>query len=94
MRLPFKENADKWRSFEVALKNHRKVSPDDLAELYIELNNDLAYAQSCFAISKTAQYLNDLSIQAHNTIYKNRKERSSSSLLFGARKSLNFFPIA
>lgn len=77
-----RKNADKWKSFEVTLKNHKKESPDDLAELYIELNNDLAYAQSCFADSKTAQYLNDLSIQAHNTIYKNRKEQSSRLITF------------
>ncbi|MBO6524997.1 MAG: stage II sporulation protein M [Balneolaceae bacterium] len=86
-----RKNADKWRSFEVALKNHRKVSPDDLAELYIELNNDLAYAQSCFAESKTAQYLNDLSIQAHNTIYKNRKERSSRLITFWSEEVPELF---
>ena len=86
-----RKNADKWKSFEVALKNHRKESPDDLAELYIELNNDLAYAQSCFTGSKTAQYLNDLSIQAHNTIYKNRKERSSRLITFWSEEIPELF---
>jgi len=77
-----RKNADKWMSFETKLKNHKTESADDLADLYIELNNDLAYAQSCFADTKTSQYLNDLSIQAHNTIYKNRKESVSRFITY------------
>ncbi|GAB5408001.1 MAG: stage II sporulation protein M [Balneolaceae bacterium] len=77
-----RKNADKWKSFEAMLRNYKKESADELAELYIELNNDLAYAQSCFPETKTAQYLNDLSIQAHNTIYKNRKESASRFITF------------
>tara|TARA_R110000868_G_scaffold1211_8_gene9453 strand:- start:6361 stop:7344 length:984 start_codon:yes stop_codon:yes gene_type:complete len=77
-----RKNADKWQSFETKLKNHTNESAEELADLYIELNNDLAYAQSCFSGSKTTQYLNDLSIQAHNTIYKNRKENASRFFTF------------
>ncbi len=77
-----RKNADKWKNFEARLKNYKKETGDELAELYIELNNDLAYAQSCFEGSKTTQYLNDLSIQAHNTIYKNRKESGSRFVSF------------
>lgn len=77
-----RKNVDKWKAFEAMLKNHKNESADDLAELYIELNNDLAFAQSCFHNTNTAQYLNDLSIQAHNTIYKNRKENASRFITF------------
>ena len=77
-----RKNAEKWKTFEAQLKNHTKEKAEDLAELYIELNNDLAYAQSCYPDTKTAQYLNDLSIVAHNAIYRNKKERSSRFITF------------
>ncbi len=77
-----RKNADKWKEFEQILRNHKNFNGDRLSELYIELNNDLAYAQSCYPTSKTAQYLNDLSIQAHNTIYKNKKESNRRIVTF------------
>lgn len=77
-----RKNADKWKEFERVLSNHKAVEADVLAELYIELNNDLAFAQSCYPTSNTTAYLNDLSILAHNTIYKNRKENRSRLLTF------------
>lgn len=77
-----RKNADKWTTYETKLKKRSRGSADELAELYIELNNDLAYAQSCYPNTKTAQYLNDLSILAHNTIYKNKKESTSRVITF------------
>jgi len=77
-----RKNADKWKKYEHALRTHKTQTADHLAALYIELNNDLAYAQSCYPDSKTMMYLNDLSIQAHNTIYKNQKENRSRLITF------------
>lgn len=86
-----RKNAEKWKSFEKALDNYKKETADELAELYIELNNDLAYAQSCYPDTKTEQYLNDLSILAHNTIYKNRKESTSRFITFWTREVPELF---
>ncbi|MGB0347348.1 MAG: stage II sporulation protein M [Balneolaceae bacterium] len=77
-----RKNAEKWKLYEHALRTHKTQSADYLAELYIELNNDLAYAQSCYPGTKTTMYLNDLSITAHNTIYKNQKEHRSRFITF------------
>ena len=77
-----RKNAEKWKAYEYDLKNYKKKSADYLAELYVELNNDLAYAQSCYPDTKTTLFLNDLSILAHNTIYKNQKENRSRFISF------------
>lgn len=86
-----RKNAEKWKSFEQTLNNHKNETADRLAELYIELNNDLAFAQSSYANTKTEQYLNDLSILAHNTIYKNRKESSSRFITFWTQEVPELF---
>lgn len=77
-----RKNAEKWKTYERVLNNHKNESADTLAKLYIELNNDLAYAQSCYPHSKTTRFLNDLAILAHNTIYQNKKEPSSRLITF------------
>lgn len=68
-----KKNSEKWQSFEAVLIDPQKEKADTIAELYIEVSNDLAFAQSNYPDSRTAAYLNDLAIKAHNTLYKNKK---------------------
>lgn len=68
-----KKNSEKWQSFEALLTNPKDEKADTIAELYIEVSNDLAFAQSNYPDSRTAAYLNDLAIKAHNTLYKNKK---------------------
>jgi len=86
-----RKNADKWKLYEHALRTHKTQSADYLADLYIELNNDLAYAQSCYPGSKTTMYLNDLSIEAHNTIYKNQKEERTRLITFWTQEVPEIF---
>lgn len=66
-------NKEKWLSIENNLANKSEVHPDVLASDYIELTNDLAYAQTFYPKSKTRMYLNELSIKAHQLIYKDKK---------------------
>lgn len=68
-----KKNSEKWKDFEALLKKPINKSADVIADAYIEISNDLAFAQSNFPDSKTAAYLNDLAIKAHNTLYTNKK---------------------
>lgn len=68
-----RQNSDKWKSFEALLKNPKKESADTIADLYIKISNDLAYAQSNYPDSKTTAYLNELAIKAHNTLYRNKR---------------------
>lgn len=71
------QNKEKWIAFERALTDRNQISPDQLAELYIQLTNDLAYAQTYFRGSKTLDYLNSLAIEAHQKVYLNKKERGN-----------------
>ena len=69
-----KQNKEKWIAFEKAINLNSNTNPDELADGYIQLTNDLAYAQTYYEESKTLLYLNALASQAHQKIYKNKKE--------------------
>lgn len=72
-----KSRREAWQSFEKMLSNSAQVSPDALADSFIQLTDDLAYARTFFPKSKITQYLNALTAKAHQSIYRNRKERSN-----------------
>ena len=77
-----KKNTEKWKHFEALLKAPNSETADTIADLYVKVSNDLAYAQSNFPNSKTTQYLNDLAIKAHNTLYKNKRTDLHTLLRF------------
>lgn len=64
----------KWRKYE-SLLNLGKVQPAELGHIFVELTDDLAYARTHFPTSRTTFYLNHLTSQAHQIIYKNKKEK-------------------
>ena len=77
-----KQNKEKWIGFETALHNNVKINPDDLASYYIQLTNDLSYAQTYYPDSKTLLYLNSLASQAHQKIYITKKESKNKIVSF------------
>lgn len=77
-----KQNKEKWIAFEKAIHFNSKIIPDELADGYIQLTNDLAYAQTYYPESKTLLYLNSLASQAHQKIYKNKKESNNRIVQF------------
>ena len=77
-----KQNKEKWIGFENALNNNAKINPDDLASYYIQLTNDLSYAQTYYPDSKTLLYLNSLASQAHQKIYITKKESKNKIVSF------------
>ncbi len=77
-----KQNKEKWIGFENALDNNVKINPDDLASYYIQLTNDLSYAQTYYPESKTLLYLNSLASQAHQKIYITKKETKNKIISF------------
>lgn len=77
-----KKNKERWISFEKALTKSNVLIPDKLADLYLQLVNDLSYAQTYYPKSKTTLYLNDLARKAHLSIYKNKKESSNRIITF------------
>ena len=72
-----KKNKKKWKQMEVMLSKYKVTAPDKLADLYIELMDDLAYAQTNYNDSNTTIYLNDLAVDIYQAIYENKKERTN-----------------
>lgn len=68
-----KQNKEKWLEFELAIFGKAKKNPDELANLYIQMMNDLAYAQTYYPKSKTVVYLNHLASQIYQKIYKTKR---------------------
>lgn len=75
-------NKEKWLSIENNLLNKGKVNPDILASNYIELTNDLAYAQTFYPKSKTELYLNELSVKGHQLIYRDQQSSNNKLIYF------------
>ncbi|TZF85666.1 stage II sporulation protein M (plasmid) [Pedobacter sp. BS3] len=73
-----KQNAEKWKRYE----QFNGADPDELAGCFIDLTNDLAFAKTFYPKSKTTRYLNGIASRFHQSIYKNKKERSNRFLLF------------
>jgi len=69
-----KQNKDKWLTFEGVLLKKTQITPDELSDLYIEITDHLSYAKTFYPNSNTATYLNSLASQAHQKIYKTKKE--------------------
>ena len=51
-----KQNSGKWRAYEQL----QSSNPDELADRFIDITNDLAYARTFYPESKTTVYLNGL----------------------------------
>jgi len=73
-----KQNSEKWKSFEGAASN----DPDELADRFIQITDDLAYAKTFYPKSRTTIYLNGLAATLHQSIYKNKVEKNNRFLLF------------
>lgn len=70
-----RQNASRWQEFEQLIDRPRQADADELAELYVQLTDDLAWAQTFYPGSKTTAYLNELAGRAHEKIYRNKKEQ-------------------
>ena len=69
-----RRHADDWKAFEADLADGREADPDALADGYVRVGDDLAYAKTFYPGSPTAAYLNDLSAEVHRQVYRNRRE--------------------
>ena len=77
-----KQNKDKWATFENALSNQTQIATDVLSDLYIEITDHLSYAKTFYTGSNTEFYLNSLASQAHQQIYKTKREPKNRILSF------------
>src|SRR5688572_29999327 len=77
-----KQNRSRWEEFEKVVKDRRSGSPDRLAELFIQITDDLSYSRTHYGDSRTTKYLNALASKVHLEIYKNKREEASRFITF------------
>lgn len=77
-----KHNKARWEEFERVVKNQHAAPPDKLAELFIQITDDLSFSRTQYPESRTTQYLNSLASKIHGEIYKNKKEEKNRFILF------------
>ncbi len=72
------QNIEKWKIYQY----EPTTDPDEMANRFTELVNDLGYAKTFYPQSKVTQYLNKLASEIYLGIYKNKKEESSRIVRF------------
>lgn len=81
-----RQNKDKWQNYEKIGKNQTQITPDELANIYIDITTDLSYSKSKYTDSKLTTYLNGLSSSIHQAIYRNKKEKSRRFFTFWSQE--------
>ena len=81
-----RRHAPDWEAFEERLESEAAADPDRLAEGYVRLTDDLAYARTFYPGSATAAYLNGLAGGVHHRIYRNRREERGRLRRFWAEE--------
>lgn len=76
--LFLKQNKERWATYETMPTR----DPDELADRFIRLTDDLAFARTFYPKSKIVGYLNGLAGSIHLAIYQNRKEKSQRIFTF------------
>lgn len=76
-----KQNKTRWEEFEKVIKNPA-APPDKLAELFIQITDDLSFSRTQYPDSRTTHYLNILASKVHGEIYKNKKEEKNRFIQF------------
>ncbi|MDF9800597.1 putative membrane protein SpoIIM required for sporulation [Catalinimonas alkaloidigena] len=78
-----KQNEKKWEALREAMSSGKgTLKPDELADYFIQLTDDLGYAKTHYPQSNTTAYLNNLTAKVHQAIYRNKKEEQSRFVRF------------
>ncbi|CAN5131483.1 stage II sporulation protein M [soil metagenome] len=76
------QNRARWEAFEKVIKNPASAPPDQLAELFIQVTDDLSFSRTQYPNTRTTQYLNSLASKIHLELYKNKKEEKNRFITF------------
>lgn len=71
--LFIKRNRDKWIRYQQEQTN----DPDEQAERFITLLDDLAYSRTFYPQSKVTRWINSIAVGIYQTIYQNKREKFS-----------------
>ncbi|MEG0761420.1 stage II sporulation protein M [Chryseobacterium sp.] len=77
-----KQNKEKWLGIEEVVQGKLKKNPDELSSLYINLINDLSFAQTYYPKSNTVVYLNHLSSQIFQKIYRTKRVEQNRMIYY------------
>ena len=77
-----RQNISKWRGAEIVVETAGDSDATELADTYIDVTSDLAFAQTHYPESKITVYLNNLASALHNEIYRSDRYRWSRLLTF------------
>lgn len=70
-----RQNEKKWEALEQSIVSKKAMlKPDELADYFVQLTDDLGYAKTHYPKSNTTVYLNNLTAKVHQAIYRNKKE--------------------
>jgi len=76
--LFLKKNIEKWKKYQAETPS----DPDEMANRFNDLVNDLGYSKTFYPQSKVTQYLNGLASSIYLRIYENKKEETSRLIRF------------
>jgi uncharacterized membrane protein SpoIIM required for sporulation len=68
-----KKNLQRWKKYQ----EQPSEDPDEMAERFTSILDDLAYAKTFYSFSKVTSYINSIAAGIYHTIYGNRKEHDS-----------------
>ncbi len=73
-----KRNVDKWNSYQ----QEKTEDPDEMAERFVTLVDDLSYAKTFYPQSKVTRWINGIAADIYQSIYKNKKEKYTRVFTF------------
>lgn len=76
--LFIKRNAEKWTEYQ----SRQAANPDEQAERFITLLDDLAYSRTHYPQSKVTRWINGIATGIYQSIYQNKKEKYSRLISF------------
>lgn len=76
------QNEEKWKKVEQVLDKNIQIPSEEMANLFVELSDDLAFSQTHYPKSVTTQYLNSLSIGIYQKVTRTRKLSWRSAFKF------------
>lgn len=73
-----KKNVDKWNKYQ----HEESKDPDEMADRFITLLDDLSYAKTFYPKSKVTRLINGIAAEIYQNIYQNKKHKYSRIILF------------
>ncbi|UEG49322.1 stage II sporulation protein M [Ferruginibacter lapsinanis] len=73
-----KKNVDKWNEYQ----HSESTDPDETAERFVTLVDDLSYAKTFYPKSKVTRWINSIAASIYLNIYQNKKEKYNRFFIF------------